>query len=93
MKRLLLILFIGVMDMWTVSISAQDCVDEISTDPRNPSNTDRPALENSFFWFPNNGNNHSNFEIVTPGGTYSNINSNFGQHLRHFLSDKLPISI
>lgn len=77
MKRILLILGLSVLNLWMVSISAQSCLDDISTDPRNPSNTDRPAFENSFYWFPNNGNNHSNFEIITPGATYPNINSPF----------------
>ena len=30
----------------------QNCPDDVSTDPRNPSNSDRPDLENTFFWFP-----------------------------------------
>lgn len=56
---------------------AQDCPDEVSTDPRNPSNPDRPALENTFFWFPHDGNDNNSFEILTSGGTYPSINNPF----------------
>jgi hypothetical protein len=56
---------------------AQDCQDEVNTDPRNPSNPDRPDLENTFFWFPHDGNDHSTFEIETPGGLYPSINNPF----------------
>ena len=55
----------------------QNCPDEVNTDPRNPYNPDRPDLENTFFWFPHNENNHNNFEIITGGGTYPSINNPF----------------
>jgi hypothetical protein len=55
----------------------QNCPDDVSTDPRNPSNSDRPDLENTFFWFPYGGNDHNSFEFLTSGGTYPSINSPF----------------
>ena len=54
----------------------QNCPDDVSTDPRNPSNLDRPDLENTFFWFPHDGNNHSLFQMLVPGPTNQNLTIN-----------------
>jgi hypothetical protein len=71
------LLIIAVLLMAAQQGYAQDCPDEVSTDPRNPINFDRPALENTFFWFPHNGNDYNSFEILTSGGTYPSINNPF----------------
>jgi len=52
----------------TGKLCAQECPQEMSTDPRNPSNPDRPELENTFFWFPHNGNAAEDFPMLPSGG-------------------------
>src|SRR6056297_2389754 len=55
-----------------------ECGNGISTDPRNSSNADRPEMENTFYWFPHNGDNHANFDFLTKGGiTYTGITNPF----------------
>ena len=65
--RLLKLLILAALLMVAQQGYAQDCQDEISTDPRNPSNPDRPQMENTFFWFPHNDENHSTFRVLVPG--------------------------
>jgi hypothetical protein len=67
MKTIKIYLMAAIAAISTGEIYAQDCPQEVSTDPRNPSNPDRPQMENSFFWFPHNGNNYNNFTMYPAG--------------------------
>lgn len=77
MKFYLYVILGGILLTFPLVAKAQLCPTEVSTDPRNPSNPDRPEMENTFYWFPHNGNDHNSFEIITSGGTYPFINSPF----------------
>ncbi len=96
MKRLFTLLSLTFV---YVSGFNQVCPSVVSTDPRNPSNPDRPELENQFFWFPHDGNDHNSFEIQTAANTYPYVNSPFwnfsnqlpvGQLAKEHLSDFYP---
>jgi hypothetical protein len=78
MKSLKIHLLAAIVVISTGKLCAQLCPQEVITDPRNPSNPDRPALENTFFWFPHNGTNHANFDMRISGGIhYPSIASPF----------------
>ncbi|TVR38465.1 MAG: T9SS C-terminal target domain-containing protein [Cryomorphaceae bacterium] len=70
MKTFIIYLMAAIAAISTGRLYAQECPQEVSTDPRNPSNPDRPELENTFFWFPHNGNNHNNFDMRIAGGIH-----------------------
>ncbi|MCA1752151.1 MAG: T9SS type A sorting domain-containing protein, partial [Flavobacteriales bacterium] len=77
MKSIFFYLMVAAVSLGAGTLQAQNCPTEVNTDPRNPSNPDRPELANQFFWFPHNGQYNANFELITPGGTYPSINSPF----------------
>ena len=58
-KLTIIILFLKVIDSFA---QCTDCaVKAISTDPRSSTNCEKPTVTNQFYWFPNNGNNNSQF--------------------------------
>jgi|GEM_PF-4634463 hypothetical protein len=59
--------------LWSGWVIAQ-CDDKgISTDPRNPNNTEKSSAENSFYWFPHNGNNNSQINMRLSGTPATDI--------------------
>lgn len=60
-------IIIAIALLWQGFVFAQ-CDDKgISTDPRNPTNTEKSSAENNFYWFPHNGNNNSQINIRLSG--------------------------
>ena len=58
-------------------ITYAQCEDKgISTDPRDPSNTEKTSAENNFFWFPSNGNNNSQINMRLSGTPSTDITMN-----------------
>ena len=60
-------IIIAIALLWQGFVFAQ-CDDKgISTDPRDPNNTEKTSAENNFYWFPHNGNNNSQINIRLSG--------------------------
>jgi hypothetical protein len=87
--------------LWCGFVFAQCDNKQISTDPRNPNNTEKPSAKNNLFWFPHNGNNNSQINMRLSGTPSTDIimnnpywqapsNNSFDQYAQRANSDFYP---